>query len=65
LSQLSIFYIVSLEAFTTPLLSSNKKSTRQPNGLLVLWRNQTRMIRLIGGKRFPDFHAATKFKPQP
>src|SRR5580693_5263955 len=53
--QLSIFYRVSREAFTTPLLSSNKKSTRRPNGLLVLSRNQTRMIRLIGGKRFPDF----------
>jgi hypothetical protein len=34
-SQLSIFYRVSRGAFTTPLLSSNKKSTRRPNGLSV------------------------------
>src|SRR5580693_3135433 len=48
-SQLSIFYIVSREAFTTPLLSSNKKSTRRPNGLSVLLRNQnqTKEIRPI------------------
>jgi hypothetical protein len=38
-----------------PLLSSNNKSTRRPNGLSVLLRNQTKMIQPIGGKRFPDF----------
>jgi hypothetical protein len=54
MSQLSIFYMDSREAFTTRLLSSNKKSTRRPIGLSVLLRNQTKMIPPIDGKCFPD-----------
>jgi hypothetical protein len=40
-------------AFKQRLLSSNRKSVRWPNGLSVLLKNKTRMIRPIGGKRLP------------
>ena len=60
-----------LQSFTRsvydPMAFKQQKSTRRPNGLIVLLRNQTRMIRLIGGKRFPDFEIRqtqqTKFNP--